>query len=151
GARLRGGPAVKSVGGVALFVGLMSLASTAHAQVANSQSDGRDYDALAYLPNNTLVALTYFREASTSDKASYSQAQGIFRASYIMKFGNLSIVPFDALLPIVDVTVTAPYSPMMLPGLTTTLHTSGAGDFTYFPTIGYTIQENPETQTHTVV
>lgn len=142
---------MKSLGGIALFVGLMSFASSAHAQVANSQSDGRDYEALAYLPNNTLAAITYFREASTSDKSSYSQSQGIFRASYVLKFGNLSVVPFDALLPIVDVTVTAPYSPKMFPGLTTTLHTSGAGDFTYLPTIGYTVQENPETQTHTVI
>jgi hypothetical protein len=120
-----------------------------HAQTANSQSDARDYDALAYLPKDTLVALTYFREVSSSDKESLTQTQGIFRASYVLKFGNLAIVPFDALLPVVDVAVYAPYSPMMLPGLTTTLHTSGVADLTYLPTIGYVIPENETT--HTVI
>jgi hypothetical protein len=140
---------VKSLGGAALFVGLISYASVAHAQVANSQSDGRDYEALAYLPKDTLVALTYFREVSTADKASYSQTQGIFRASYILKYGNLSIVPFDALLPVVDVAAYVQEIPMS--PATTVLHTSGIGDFTYLPTVGYTITENKEEQTHTVL
>jgi hypothetical protein len=140
---------VKAFGGAALFIGLALYASSVHAQTANSQSDARDYDALAYLPKDTLVALTYFREVSSSDKESLSQTQGIFRASYVLKYGNLAIVPFDAILPVVDVAVYAPYSPMMLPGLTTTLHTSGVGDLTYLPTIGYVIPENETT--HTVV
>ncbi len=124
-----------------LSLGMLSVASVVHAQTANSQSDGRDYEALAYLPKDTLVALTYFREVSTSDKQSLSQAQGIFRASYVLKYGNLAIVPFDAILPVVDVTVYA--TPML------TLHTSGLADFTYLPTIGYVIPENETT--HTVI
>jgi Putative MetA-pathway of phenol degradation len=131
---------VKSLGAAALFIGLVSFASAAHAQTANSQSDARDYEALAYLPKDTLVALAYFRAVSTSDKSSFTQSQGILRASYILKYGNLSIVPFDALLPVVDVAV---YTPM------TTLHTSGVGDLTYLPSIGYTIPENETT--HTVI
>jgi hypothetical protein len=138
---------VKVFGGAALFIGLALYASSVHAQTANSQSDARDYDALAYLPKDTLVALTYFREVSSSDKESLTQTQGIFRASYVLKYGNLAIVPFDAILPVVDVAVYAPVP--MQPGLTTTLHTSGVADLTYLPTIGYVIPENETT--HTVV
>ncbi len=137
---------MKSLGAATLFIGLVSFASTAHAQTANSQSDARDYEALAYLPKDTLVGLGYARAVSTSDKQSLSQSQGILRASYVLKYGNLAIVPFDALLPIVDVTV---YAPTGMPGLTTTLHTSGVGDLTYLPSIGYVIPENDTT--HTVV
>src|SRR6202012_5449211 len=113
------------------------------AQVANNQTDGRDYEALAYLPKDTLVALGYFREQSTSDNTSFSQSLGIFRASYVLKYGDLAIVPFDALLPVVDATVYAPVPTS--PGLTTVLHTSGVGDPTYLPTIGYIIPENEDT------
>jgi Putative MetA-pathway of phenol degradation len=141
---------VKWVAVTTFSAGLLSFASLAHAQTANSQTDGRDYEALAYLPKDTLVALTYFREVSTSDKSSLSQSQGIFRASYILKFGDLSIVPFDVLLPVVDVSVYIPAIPMApVPGLSGTLHTSGLADATYLPTIGYTITEN-ETS-HTVI
>jgi hypothetical protein len=141
---------VKSFGVGALVIGLLSVASVANAQTANSQSDGRDYEALAYLPKDTLVGLVYFREVSTSNVPtdSFSQTQGIFRASYILKFGNLSIVPFDALLPVVDVAVYLPTGMPTLPGATT-IHTSGVADLTYLPTIGYTIPENETT--HTVI
>jgi hypothetical protein len=138
---------VKLFGAVTVACGALLLSSIANAQVANSQTDGRDYEALAYLPKDTLVALTYFREVSTSAEQSFSQSEGIFRASYILKYGDLSIVPFDALLPVVDATV---YVPVPMQG-TATLHTSGVGDLTYLPTIGYTIHENDETHTHTVL
>jgi hypothetical protein len=129
------------------LVSFASFASLAHAQTANSQTDGRDYEALAYLPKDTLVGLTYFREVSTSDKSSLSQSQGIFRASYILKFGDLSIVPFDVLLPVVDVSVYLPVPMAPVPGLSETLHTSGLADLTYLPTIGYTITENETSHT----
>jgi hypothetical protein len=135
-------------GAVLSFAGVTSAGAAANAQVANNQTDGRDYEALAYLPKDTLVTLGYFREQSTSDNTSFSQSLGIFRASYILKYGNLAIVPFDALLPVVDATVYAPVP--MSPGLTTTLHTSGVGDPTYLPTIGYIIPED-EAGTHTYV
>jgi hypothetical protein len=134
---------------VAALGGMLSIAPVASAQTANSQTDGRDYEALAYVPNDTLVALGYFRAVSTSDVQSFSQSVGVFRATYVLKFGDLAIVPFDALLPVVDATVYAPVP--MSPGLTTTLHTSGVGDATYLPTIGYIIRENDKTHTHTYV
>ena len=136
---------------VATFSGRIGVVRVARARSdCNPQTDGRDYEALAYLPKDTLVALTYFREVSTSDKSSLSQSQGIFVRRTSLKFGNLSIVPFDVLLPVVDVSVYVPALSMnMVPGLSGTLHTSGLADATYLPTIGYTITEN-ETS-HTVI
>jgi hypothetical protein len=123
----------------------VSLATTvAGAQTANSQTDARDYEALALLPNNTVAALGYFRHVSSSDATpvspSFAQDLGIFRASYILKFGNLSLVPFDAFLPVVDVTV--------YPSTSTTLHTSGLADASYLPTVGYTIPEGEGAHTY---
>ncbi len=67
----------------------------------------------------------------------------------MLKFGNLAVVPLDLQMPVVDATVYAPVP--MSPGLTTTLHTSGVGDATYLPTIGYIVQEDEPTHTHTVL
>jgi hypothetical protein len=122
-----------------------SYSGDARAQTVNNQTDARDYEVLAYLPKDTLVGLAYFREASSSDSQSYSQSEGVFRAAYVLKFGNLAVVPFDAILPVVDATV---YVPTMT-GATATLHTSGLGDATYLPTIAYVIPEDETT--HTVV
>jgi hypothetical protein len=126
-------------------MGLLSVASAAHAQTANTQTDGRDYEVLAYLPKDTLALIGYARSVSSSDKTSLSQSLGVLRASYVLKFGNVSVVPFDATLPIVDVSV---YIPGMT-GTSTVIHTSGIGDLTYLPTIGYTISEDETT--HTVI
>ena len=91
---------------------------------------------------------TFARHRRRTRRAS-ARAQGIFRASYVLKYGNLAIVPFDALVPVVDATV---YVPVPIPPAseaTLTLHTSGIGDVTYLPTIGYVIPENDTT--HTVI
>src|SRR3974390_1729890 len=52
---------VKSFAVGTLLMGLLSVASAAHAQVANSQTDVRDYEVLSYLPKDTLAAIAYFR------------------------------------------------------------------------------------------
>jgi hypothetical protein len=119
---------------------LASASSVAHAQTANVQADARDYEVLNYFPNNTLALIAYARHVSTSAESSFSQDVGVLRAAYILKFGNLAVVPFDATMPIVDATV---YVPM------TVLHTSGVGDLTYQPTIAYLIDEDTESHTHT--
>jgi hypothetical protein len=136
---------VKSLVVGTLLMGSLSIASVAHAQTANTQTDGRDYEVLAYLPKDTLAAIAYYREVSSSPPStSLSQSLGVLRASYVLKYGNLAIVPFDMTLPIVDVSV-------YLPGAmgTTVLHASGLADATYLPTIGYIIPENETT--HTVI
>jgi hypothetical protein len=128
---------------VGVFLGtsaMLSIPSVAHAQTANTQADPRDYEVLNYLPNNTLALIGYGRHVSTSDSSSYSQDVGVVRASYILKFGNVAVVPFDATLPIVDVTVYVP---------NTVLHSSGLGDVTYQPTVAYLATEDAESHTHT--
>src|SRR5580658_6903200 len=141
---LRGGLGAPAV---LLLASATSYSPPAWAQTANNQTDARDYEVLAYLPTDTLVGLAYFRESSSSDTQSFSQSIGVFRATYVLKFGNLAIVPFDALVPVVDATVYAPVP--MMPGETVTLHTSGLGDATYLPTVGYVIPEGEVM--HTVV
>jgi hypothetical protein len=124
----------------------LSSASEARAQVANSQTDARDYEVLAYLPSGSVVPLGYYRGVSSSDTQSVSESEGIFRAATILKFGNLAVVPFDALLPVVDATVYVPVP--MMPGATATLHTSGVGDATYLPTVAYILKEDDTTHTY---
>jgi hypothetical protein len=103
-----------------------------------------------------LAAIAYYRAVSSSDKTSLSQSVGVLRASYVLKYGNLSIVPFDVTLPIVDVSVDVPtipaapmVGPQVVPGTSTVIHASGLADATYLPTIGYTIPE--DATTHTVI
>jgi outer membrane putative beta-barrel porin/alpha-amylase len=123
--------------------------SAARAQVANSQSDARDYEALTNLPNGSVAALGYFRDVSSSDSTDFSEAQAAFRGSYVLRFGNLALVPFDAILPVVNLSV---FEPAPAPAVgSTTLHASGLGDATYLPTIGYSVSEDDLTHTHTYV
>jgi hypothetical protein len=131
-----------------LSCGLLLLwsAPEARAQVANFQTDARDYEVLSYLPSGSVVPLGYFRQVSSSDSQSFSESEGIFRASSILKFGSLAIVPFDAILPVVDAIVYAPVP--MMPGGTVTLHSSGVGDLTYLPTIAYIFREDDTTHTY---
>jgi hypothetical protein len=107
-----------------------------------TQTDARDYEALSYLPNNTLIPLMYVRDISSADSQNYSVATGVFRAAYILKFGNLSVVPVDFYLPMEDVTVYTPAA---------TIHTSGFADFTYVPSVGYTFTEDEATKTHSYI
>ncbi|HEY2735566.1 MAG TPA: transporter [Polyangiales bacterium] len=113
----------------------------------------RDFEAIAYAPNNTVVALGYFREVS-SITGNLSESLAVFRATYIMKFGQLAIIPVDISLPIVDVTAYKPATVVspMLPGyLNLAIHGSGVGDVEYFPTIAYTIAEGADGSSHTVL
>jgi hypothetical protein len=144
---------MKYIGAMATVVALSSIASAAHAE-----TDARDYDALAYAKSNTLVTLGYARAISTSDSQNLSQTLGIFRAAYVLKFGNLAIVPFDAYMPAADVTIYAPTAPSTPPsvfhasGLVD--HVSGIADATYLPTIAYIVPEGESAHpldTHTYV
>ncbi len=102
---------------------------------AHAEADARDYEAETGLPDCTLVAVIYYRHVSASGSQDYSQDLGVLRAAYIMHFGHWSLVPFDALLPVADVTA---YTPAM-PGspADVALHASGIGDFELLPTLGY--------------
>ncbi|MFP2960594.1 transporter [Myxococcus sp. 1LA] len=127
----------------ALFVSLLS-ASGAEAQ----QPDLRDYEAGFFVPHRGVITNMYLRHVSASGERDFSQLQAAFRATYVLKFGDLVVVPFDVSLPVVDVTVfqTNPAAPS---GPKTALRASGVGDVTYIPTIGYGLVQNAENNTHT--
>jgi hypothetical protein len=136
---------MKLVRRFAPLAALCLVSTAANAQI--TQTDARDYEALTSLPTNTVAALGYFRQVASSDSSNYSESVGNFRALYILKFGNLAIVPFDAMVPVVDLNV---YEPAAPPNVgSTTLHASGLGDATYLPTIGYSLSEDDTTHTHT--
>ncbi|MFP2926543.1 transporter [Pyxidicoccus sp. 3LG] len=126
-----------------LFVSLVS-ASGAQAQ----QADLRDYEAGFFVPHRGIIANTYLRHVSASGERDFSQLQAAFRATYVLKFGDIVVVPFDVSLPVVDVTVfqANPASPA---APKTALRASGVGDVTYIPTVGYGIVQNAELNTHT--
>ncbi|NMO21922.1 transporter [Pyxidicoccus fallax] len=129
-----------------LFVSLLS-ATGAQAQ----QADFRDYEAGFYVPHRGIIAHTYLRHVSaSSDQRDFSQMQAAFRATYVLKFGELVVVPFDVSLPVVDVTVfqANPASPA---APKTALRASGVGDITYIPTVGYGWVQDAETRTQTWV
>jgi hypothetical protein len=105
-----------------------------------TQTDGRDYEALAYLQTNSLVPLVYFRDISSSDSQSYTVATGVFRAAYVLKFGNLAVVPLDFYVPVENITF---YTPAGV------LHASSIADVTYNPTLAYILTEDEASMTHT--
>jgi hypothetical protein len=105
---------------------------------ARAETDPRDYAGISTLPNRTSLFLAYYRHESTSDKSDVTQDIAIFRGVYLLKFGNLTIVPIDFFLPVAEATAyNIPISATEL----ATLHASGIGDLTYLPTA---IWEQPE-------
>ncbi|GEN07691.1 Putative MetA-pathway of phenol degradation [Myxococcus fulvus] len=126
-----------------LFAVLFS-ATGAQAQ----QADLRDYEAGFFVPHRGIITNMYLRHVSASGERDFSQLQAAFRATYVLKFGDLVVVPLDLSLPVVDVTVFQgnPASPS---GPKTALRASGVGDVTYIPTIGYGLVQNAEDNTHT--
>jgi hypothetical protein len=127
-----------------LFVSLVS-ASGARAQ----QADLRDYEAGFFVPHRGIIAHTYLRHVSASGETrDFSQTLAAFRATYMLKFGDLAVVPFDVSLPVVDMTVfqANPDSPLAPKAA---LRASGVGDLIYIPTVGFGLVQNAETNTHT--
>jgi len=124
---------------------LAVMLSLAAVPVAHAETDARDYEAPVFLPAGSTVTNTYVRHVTSSDKLELVENQALFRVSHIMKFGQLLVVPFDAFLPIADVTV---FAPTGMPGLTTAVNSSGLGDFTYLPSIGYFLPQDPLNHTY---
>lgn len=115
-------------GSLTLVISLASLTA------ARADTDARDYEAPVFLPDGATATNTYVRHVTSSDKTNLVENEALFRVSHILKFGQLVIVPFDAYLPIVDVTV---FAPTGTPGLTTAVNSSGLGDLTYLPSVEY--------------
>lgn len=114
-----------------------------------ADSDVRDFEGLAYVPNNTVAMFGYFRHTSSAytkamHENSTSQELGGLRGTYILHYGGLAIVPIDVSVFALDYSLYAG-------GTTGTLHGSGLTDPEYFPTIAYVVQEgSPASQMHTV-
>jgi hypothetical protein len=109
-----------------------------------ADSDVRDFEGIAYAPNNTTIGFGYFRHTSAADsKGSTSVDLGGLRGTYIMKFGGLALIPFDVSFFTLDVTAHE--------GVAATLHGSGVVDPEYFPTIAYTFAEGKHGESHTVI
>ena len=118
---------------------------------ARADSDVRDYEAIAYAPNNTVVAFGYFRHVS--DHA-LSVSLAVFRAVYIMRFGQFAFIPLDVDLSVQDITAYAPANAVlpMAPSFESyALHSSGVGDIDYAPNIAYVIPEGADGTSHTVL
>jgi hypothetical protein len=113
---------------------------------ARAETDARDYEAEVALPHRTMAAVLYYRHVSSDDKQSYSQDIGVMRYAYILRFGNLAVVPVDVVLPVADVTA---YVPVM-PGspANVALRASGIGDLQFFPTVGYRFPEGKFSHTY---
>ena len=132
-----------------LYVFLSGLLLLGNARPARADSDVRDFEGVAWLPNNTVVAFGYFRHLSSTE-GNLSENLAVFRGTYILRFGGLAVVPFDASLPVVDVSsyVAAPAPFPSFEKLT--VHAEGIGDPEYFPAVGYVLTEDAASGTHTV-
>jgi hypothetical protein len=119
---------------VLVFVVALSFA-------ARAETDPRDYAGISTLPSRTSLFLGYYRHVSSSDTLSLSQDVAIFRGVYLLKWGNLTVVPIDFFVPVADVTLYTPVAAGSPAGVA--IHASGIGDLTYLPTVIYEIPESP--------
>jgi hypothetical protein len=137
-----------------LITGLFT--SSSHAQTP----DPRDYEVGYFVPSKTTIVNFYLRHQSGTKGRNYDADAAIFRATYIVKFGDLVITPFDLILPVVDqrgyVPLSTTLGSLMTPGaanvpedLKLTVHASGLGDMIFLPTIGYGLTQDKTIHTHT--
>lgn len=130
---------------VLMFAG---VCSSARAQ----NPDPRDYEVGYFVPSKTLIANVYLRNASSVRGRNFSSNQAAFRATYILKWGDLVITPFDLILPVADATAYVPSGPTseaLGSEVNLAARASGFGDLIFLPTIGYGVTQNAEDHTHT--
>lgn len=129
-----------------LILALLTLvlsSGTARAQ----NPDPRDYEVAFFVPSNTVISNYYFRQVSSSEGSNITSSQVAARGTWLLKVGDLAITPFDLIVPAASVTAHVPLaagSPV-----TGTVHTTGLADLLFLPTIGYGIEQDPKTATHT--
>jgi hypothetical protein len=121
--------------------------------------DPRDYEVGYFVPSKTTIINTYLRHQSGIKGRNYSADAAVFRATYILKLGDVVITPFDAILPVVDQRAFVPLANVLggvnpafaqLPSdFNLTLHATGLGDVTFLPTIGHGFTQNAANHTHT--
>ena len=135
---------------------------------AQPTTDARDYEGAGSAPNNTFWVHNYLRHQTTTQKRNLTTNLAIFRAGYLLKFGKLAFVPFEAVLPVVDADLkwyqsTTPNANPMLPPTTSfgtrrtatsgpgagSIRQTGFSDLQFFPSLIYTHTEDEATRTHT--
>jgi hypothetical protein len=129
---------------VCLLVALTAAVPEARAQT----TDARDYEGAGGAPNNTVILLNYLRHTTTNDRKNLTTNLSIFRASWVLKFGHLAIVPIDILLPVADADLRIPAAAGSAVN-TASIRTTGFGDIQYLPSIIYDVVEDKEINTHT--
>jgi hypothetical protein len=136
------------------------VAMAANLGAAEAQSpDPRDYEVGYFVPHKTTVINSYLRHQSGTHGRNYSVDAAVFRATYILKYGDLVVTPFDLILPVVDQRAFTPLGSTLasvnpafsaIPSdLNLTLHASGLGDMIFLPTIGHGITQDKTNHTHT--
>ena len=132
--------------------------------LAQPTTDSRDYEGAVFAPNGTWSITTYLRHVTTTQKRNLTSNQTVFRAGYLIKFGNLAIAPFDILVPVVDADLKLYYSPNADPTKPPTasarptatsgpvagsIRQTGIADCSFLPSLIYSITQNAANYTHT--
>jgi len=136
--------------GVALSA-LLTWPATSHAQ----SPDPRDYEVGQILPSKSVIINTYLRQVSGIEGRDISAQTLALRATYLLKFGNLAITPFDATLPIQNVEVYRPIAALgdqfsaVPKDFKLSAHGTGMGDAAFLPSIALYIRESATEKTHT--
>lgn len=135
--------------------------------LAQPTTDARDYEGAVSAPNNTKWIHTYLRHQTTTQKRNLTTNLSIFRAGYLLAFGNLKVVPFELVVPVVDADLkwyqsTTPSTTGGAPTVsfgTRPTATSGPGagsvrqtgiaDIQFLPSVIYSITQNAAERTHT--
>jgi hypothetical protein len=137
-------------------VSAFALVSLSMSGVAHAETDPRDYHAIGFLPDRTMVFTSYLRSYAAGrfekdghrafDVGSLTQSLMFLRLSYLVDLGGgFSLIP-DLLVPAGSVTLAgAPLAEAGSPVQTITA--AGVGDPLPFVTVGYTIKEAHELQT----
>jgi hypothetical protein len=110
---------------------------------ARAESDVRDLESVAFAPNNTVVALGYFRHETSTDDL-HTLDSGTFRGLYLMRFGNLVLVPVDLAVGAADYTAyrSASLINPALGALNLAVRGAGFTDLTYLPSLSYVFPES---------
>lgn len=132
--------------------------------LAQPTTDSRDYEGAVSAPNNTFWIHTYLRHQTTTQKRNLTSNISIFRAGYLMKFGNLAVVPFEMVVPVVDADLKLYQSPNADPTKAPTISArptatsgpsagsvrqTGISDIQFLPSVIYSITQNAAERTHT--
>ena len=127
---------------------LLILAALLVPRLVHAEADARDYEGLSAAPNHTVAVWNYLRHMTQSTKHDLTTNVAVFRATYILRFGDFTLIPFDASMNVLDSSLQLPLSATASQP-TGTIHQTGISDLQYFPTLGYNFVENAENHTHT--